>query len=434
MTGDGPADLLAQLDGRPPVDLRRRRAGRLPLRPSAGARPAAEVPCHRLMPPHRSPPRRALRLLRRPGLVAAGGLRRRRPGLGRRAVPAPDAGPRSTSAATAGATASGCRSTAASVAPGPGRRGGRSSRTTTRGTTRDLDREPDDAGPRRLARAAPCEAYPRRGCGSRGTCRRSSVLPTTKNGATVARWRINPVDEVLRDPHAVPPRVPAVRVLDVGLLRHGQRPAHRRLPQHDPGHGDDPAAVAPRSSTAARSAARSSARPVPSPWSRSSRCRWRTTCAPSCRTSRRRPGRRPRSPPRPSPPAPSPSTTGATPRSPRPGTTSTTTPAARSSPGPRWARARAEYASSDAAVAATAGQALSYGGKIAFTQFSSSNGGYSAVGSQPYLARRPRRLGRRRGQPEPHVGDHGADLQDRGCLPVGRPPHPAADHEPHRPR
>ena len=54
-------------------------------------------------------------------------------------------------------------------------------------------------------------------------------------------------------------------------------------------------------------------------------------------------------------------------------------------PGTKVGSSTREYASSDAAVAATAGQALSYGGKIAFTQFSSSNGGYSAVGSQPYL-------------------------------------------------
>ncbi len=54
-------------------------------------------------------------------------------------------------------------------------------------------------------------------------------------------------------------------------------------------------------------------------------------------------------------------------------------------PGTKVGSSTREYSSSDAAVAATAGQALSYGGKIAFTQFSSSNGGYSAVGSQPYL-------------------------------------------------
>ena len=46
----------------------------------------------------------------------------------------------------------------------------------------------------------------------------------------------------------------------------------------------------------------------------------------------------------------------------------------------------AEYASTNAAVDATAGQVrLDAEGKPAFTQFSSSNGGWSAAGSQPYL-------------------------------------------------
>ena len=44
-----------------------------------------------------------------------------------------------------------------------------------------------------------------------------------------------------------------------------------------------------------------------------------------------------------------------------------------------------EYASTDAAIRATAGVIRTYGGKPAFTQFSSSNGGYSTAGSQPYL-------------------------------------------------
>jgi len=45
----------------------------------------------------------------------------------------------------------------------------------------------------------------------------------------------------------------------------------------------------------------------------------------------------------------------------------------------------AEAASSDAAIAATAGQALTYLGKPAFTQFGAANGGWTAAGSQPYL-------------------------------------------------
>jgi stage II sporulation protein D len=45
----------------------------------------------------------------------------------------------------------------------------------------------------------------------------------------------------------------------------------------------------------------------------------------------------------------------------------------------------AEYATSDAAVAATAGQTLTYGGTPAFTQFGSADGGWTAGGGQPYL-------------------------------------------------
>ncbi len=44
-----------------------------------------------------------------------------------------------------------------------------------------------------------------------------------------------------------------------------------------------------------------------------------------------------------------------------------------------------ETANTDAAVRGTAGKIVTYGGKPAFTQFSSSSGGYSAVGSMPYL-------------------------------------------------
>jgi SpoIID/LytB domain protein len=47
-----------------------------------------------------------------------------------------------------------------------------------------------------------------------------------------------------------------------------------------------------------------------------------------------------------------------------------------------------EDARTDAAVAATAGVHLRYDGIPAFTQFSASNGGVSAVGSQPYLVRK----------------------------------------------
>lgn len=45
----------------------------------------------------------------------------------------------------------------------------------------------------------------------------------------------------------------------------------------------------------------------------------------------------------------------------------------------------AETTPTNAAVAATAGEVRSYGGKPAFTQFSSSNGGWTTPGSMPYL-------------------------------------------------
>ncbi len=44
-----------------------------------------------------------------------------------------------------------------------------------------------------------------------------------------------------------------------------------------------------------------------------------------------------------------------------------------------------EYPQTDAAIAATAGQIRTYNGAPAFTQFSSSNGGFSVAGGQPYL-------------------------------------------------
>jgi SpoIID/LytB domain protein len=45
----------------------------------------------------------------------------------------------------------------------------------------------------------------------------------------------------------------------------------------------------------------------------------------------------------------------------------------------------AEATASNAAVAATAGWTLTYGGTPAFTQFGAANGGWTAAGSQPYL-------------------------------------------------
>ncbi|RMI13265.1 SpoIID/LytB domain-containing protein [Cellulomonas triticagri] len=43
-----------------------------------------------------------------------------------------------------------------------------------------------------------------------------------------------------------------------------------------------------------------------------------------------------------------------------------------------------EHSRSDAAIAATNGQVRTYGGSVAFTEFSSSNGGWTAAGSVPY--------------------------------------------------
>jgi SpoIID/LytB domain protein len=48
-----------------------------------------------------------------------------------------------------------------------------------------------------------------------------------------------------------------------------------------------------------------------------------------------------------------------------------------------------EHPATNAAVKATAGRVVLYQGQPAFTQFSSSNGGYSSAGSQPYLVAQP---------------------------------------------
>jgi SpoIID/LytB domain protein len=49
----------------------------------------------------------------------------------------------------------------------------------------------------------------------------------------------------------------------------------------------------------------------------------------------------------------------------------------------------AEHPAATAAVRATRGRVVTYQGQPAFTQFSSSNGGYSTAGSQPYLVAQP---------------------------------------------
>ena len=108
----------------------------------------------------------------------------------------------------------------------------------------------------------------------------------------------------------------------------------------------------------------------------------------------------------------------------------------------------AEYASTNTAIEATAGQVrLDAAGQPAFTQFSSSNGGFTAAGSQPYLVAQAgpvRRVVRQHQQqldPAAHRGQRREELPghrhpdlDRRRHPrrqrrVGRP---RADHDPHR--
>lgn len=56
---------------------------------------------------------------------------------------------------------------------------------------------------------------------------------------------------------------------------------------------------------------------------------------------------------------------------------------------PAGASTKVEYASTDAAIAATAGAVLTYQGAIAFTEFSASNGGWTAAGGVPYQVAKP---------------------------------------------
>lgn len=53
------------------------------------------------------------------------------------------------------------------------------------------------------------------------------------------------------------------------------------------------------------------------------------------------------------------------------------------------ASSKVEYASTDAAIAATAGVVLTYQGAIALTEFSASNGGWTAAGRLPYQVAKP---------------------------------------------
>lgn len=54
----------------------------------------------------------------------------------------------------------------------------------------------------------------------------------------------------------------------------------------------------------------------------------------------------------------------------------------------RYLGVDAEWPASDQAVAATAGEILTYGGVPAFTEFTASNGGWTAAGDEPYLQAR----------------------------------------------
>ncbi|MEK8228001.1 hypothetical protein NKG05_20800 [Oerskovia sp. M15] len=124
----------------------------------------------------------------------------------------------------------------------------------------------------------------------------------------------------------------------------------------------------------------------------STSCPWRTTCVPSCRRvtvelarprTRRSSGRRPY--------LRIPATGGNISRA----WHTCDTTACQVYPGYRTYSAAGslttthEAASTNAAVAATANQVRHYGGALAFTQFSSSSGGWTSAGSAPYLVAQP---------------------------------------------
>ncbi|NAZ82788.1 SpoIID/LytB domain-containing protein [Kineococcus sp. R8] len=82
-------------------------------------------------------------------------------------------------------------------------------------------------------------------------------------------------------------------------------------------------------------------------------------------------------------------------------------------------------ASTNAAIAATAGQVRTYGGEVAFTQFSSSNGGWSVAGSKPYLTANEDPFsapgGKAPGDPVASwTATVPASAFDAGCAPGGR--------------
>ena len=77
-----------------------------------------------------------------------------------------------------------------------------------------------------------------------------------------------------------------------------------------------------------------------------------------------------------------------------------------------------EHPDSNAAIEATAGKIQTYGGDPAFTQFSSSSGGWTSAGSVPYLVAKTGSLRRLVGQPDAHlVGPRGRQRRSRGAGP-----------------
>ena len=81
-----------------------------------------------------------------------------------------------------------------------------------------------------------------------------------------------------------------------------------------------------------------------------------------------------------------------------------------------------EHPDSNAAIAATAGKIQTYGGDPAFTQFSSSSGGWTSAGSVPYLRREAGSLRRLVGQPDAHLVGPRGRLGDREALAQDRQP------------
>ena len=71
-----------------------------------------------------------------------------------------------------------------------------------------------------------------------------------------------------------------------------------------------------------------------------------------------------------------------------------------------------EHSRTNAAISDTGGEVRTYGGAVAFTQFSSTNGGYSTAGSRPYLVAKA----------DPYTGTASGDTRSRWTarLPVSR--------------